>query len=250
LKKLFGQNKDMTDTAIFIPARMGSTRLPNKPIAMIGERPMIIHVADVAKKANVGDVYIACPDEEIMELAKRHGHQAIKTSFDIETGTDRVYQAYKNCGKEYEYIVNLQGDIPLISPSSIEKAVEILKNSDDDISTLATVMKDDNERTNPNIVRAVIAQNGRALYFTRAAYVPYGDGDMYHHVGIYGYKNAALEKFVKLKQTPLELRERLEQLRALENGMTIGIAVVDDNAIGVDTPEDLELIRKLYSLKQ
>jgi 3-deoxy-manno-octulosonate cytidylyltransferase (CMP-KDO synthetase) len=241
------KEEKMTNTAIFIPARLGATRLPNKPLADIGGKPMLIHCAEKARDANVGDVFITCPDQELVDLAAKHGFKAILTPHEINTGTDRIYAAYQACGKEYDYIVNLQGDIPLISPSTIKHAVEILQESNDDISTIATLMEDESEKTNPNVVKAIIAINGRALYFTRTSNSPHGEGDMYHHVGIYVYRKEALNKFVQLKQTPLELRERLEQLRALENGMTIRICVVKDVALGVDTPDDLEKIRGIYS---
>jgi 3-deoxy-manno-octulosonate cytidylyltransferase (CMP-KDO synthetase) len=235
----------MSDVAIFIPSRMGATRLPNKPLADINGKPMVIHVAEKARDSKVGDVYVACPDQEIVDVCITHGFKAILTEMNINTGTDRIYQAFKRCGKDYKYVVNLQGDIPLISPDYIAEAVDILKNSDADISTLVSVIVEESEKTNENIVKAVLGVNGKALYFTRASNVPYGDGDLYHHIGIYVYRKEALERFVNLPQTPLEKRERLEQLRALENGMSIAASVVDEVVLGVDTPQDLEKIRKI-----
>lgn len=234
----------MSDVGIFIPTRLGSTRLPKKPLADIHGKPMLLHVAEKAKAAGAGDVIIACAEQELVDLSESNGFTAVLTDAEINTGTDRIYAAYKKLGKQYKYIVNLQGDIPSISPKTIKVAVDVLKNGDFDISTVASIAASEKERIDPNTVRAIIASSGRALYFTRAAMCPHGEGDLYHHIGLYVYKADALEKFVKLPQSPLEKREKLEQLRALENNMTIGIDIVDDFAIGVDTPDDLEVVRK------
>lgn len=234
----------MSDVGIFIPTRLGSTRLPKKPLADIHGKQMLLHVAEKAKLSNCGDVIVACAEQELVDLSTSHGFEAVLTDPEINTGTDRIYAAYTKLGRDYKYIVNLQGDIPSINPNTIKVAVDILKNSNHDISTVASVAASEREKTDPNTVRAIIAANGKALYFTRAALCPHGEGDLYHHIGLYVYKAEALEKFVKLPQSPLEKREKLEQLRALENDMTIGIGVVDDFAIGVDTPEDLEVVRK------
>lgn len=235
----------MSDVGIFIPSRLGSVRLPNKPLADIDGKPMIVRVAERAAEAQIGDVYIACAEQEIADVCKEHGFNAVLTDEDIKTGTDRIYQAFNKSGKDYEYIVNLQGDIPLISPDIIAKSVQTLRDSNADISTLASVITDESEIANENVVKAIIADNGKALYFTRTT--PYGDGDLYHHIGIYVYRRQALERFVNLKQSTLEKRERLEQLRALENGMSIAISIVDEVVLGVDTQEDLEKVRAMAS---
>jgi len=237
----------MSEVGIFIPTRLGSTRLPKKPLADIHGKPMLLHVAQKAKEANIGDVIVACAEQELADLATSNGFEAVLTDPEINTGTDRIYAAYKLLNRNYKYIVNLQGDIPSINPSTVTTAVDILKNGEFDISTVASIAASEKERVDPNTVRAIIATSGRALYFTRAANCPHGEGDLYHHIGLYVYKAQALEKFVRLPQSPLEKREKLEQLRALENNMTIGIAVVDDFAIGVDTPDDLEVVRRYMS---
>lgn len=233
----------MSDVGIFIPARLGSTRLPKKPLADIHGKQMLLHVAEKAKLSGAGEVVVACGEQELVDLVEANGYIGVLTDPEIQTGTDRIYAAYKKLGKEYKFIVNLQGDIPTINPATIKTAVDILKNGDCDISTVASIAANEREKVDPNTVRAIIASSGKALYFTRAAHSPHGEGDLYHHIGLYVYRAEALEKFVKLPQSPLEKREKLEQLRALENDMTIGITVVDDFAIGVDTPEDLEVVR-------
>ena len=234
----------MSDVGIFIPTRLGSTRLPKKPLADIHGKQMLLHVAEKAKLSKCGDVIVACAEQELADLSNTNGFEAVLTDPEINTGTDRIYAAYKKLGRDYKYIVNLQGDIPSINPNTIKVAVDILKKSNHDISTVASIAASEREKIDPNTVRAIIASNGKALYFTRAALCPHGEGDLYHHIGLYVYRAEALEKFVKLPQSPLEKREKLEQLRALENDMTIGIGIVDDFAIGVDTPEDLEVVRK------
>lgn len=230
---------------IFIPARLASTRLPSKMLVDIGGKPMFIRVAEQAKKANLGDVIIACGDQELYNIANSHNFNAILTDPSIPTGSDRIYAAYKKSGKDYQVIINLQGDAPLIKPESIRIAYETLIKSDCDIATIATIINDERDKTDPNTVKAIISANGRALYFTRTPHSPYGVGDTYHHIGLFAYTAPALEKYINLPQSPLELRERLEQLRALENGMTIAIKVVDDHPITVDTQEDLEKIRSI-----
>jgi 3-deoxy-manno-octulosonate cytidylyltransferase (CMP-KDO synthetase) len=234
--------------AVFIPARMDSTRLPGKPLADIAGKPMIVHVWERSCAANVDDVYVACAEQSIADAVKNCGGKAILTDPAHPSGTDRIYEALQKTGKDYSYIVNVQGDLPSLDPKIIDKALQLMENPAVDIATLAAVIKNDHERNNPNVVKAVIAFNkedsGRALYFTRAT-APYGDGDLYHHIGLYVYHRESLEKFVKMPQSMLEKREKLEQLRAIENNMRIEVAVVDNVPLGVDTPEDLEYVRKL-----
>ncbi len=233
----------MSSVGIFIPVRLDSTRLPGKAKANIAGKPMMIWVAEQAVAANAGDVILACADKELADLAHKYGYKAIYTGGNHFAGTDCVHAAYKACGKLYDIVVNVQGDLPALDPAIVAKIIHNLRESGADIATAAAPIQSESERTNPNVVKAIIAFNGRALYFTRTA-SPHGTGDDFHHVGIYAFRAAALDRFVKLPQTPLEKRERLEQLRALENGMTISVAQVDKAPHGVDTPEDLEFIRK------
>ncbi len=236
-------------TAIFIPARMESTRLPGKPLANINGRAMILHVMDRAKESGIKDVYIACAEQEIADEVKIAGGIAILTDPAHPSGTDRIYEALKKTGKQYDYIVNVQGDLPSLNPQIINTALEVMKKfKDADIVTLAAVISDEEEKNNPNVVKAVVSPRkdkiGKALYFTRAT-APHGEGELLHHIGLYVYRKAALDKFVKLSPSPLEKREKLEQLRALENGMNIYVVTVDTVPLGVDTQQDLEKARKI-----
>jgi len=232
------------NVAVIIPSRLASTRLKRKPLLEIGGKPMVINVAEKALESGVGDVYIACADEEIAEVCKQYGFNCVVTDPNIKTGTDRVYATLQQLDKKYDYVVNLQGDLPSISPESIKSVVSTLIENGSDIGTLATLATTEKEKTDPNMVRAIFTEYGRALYFTRASYCPSGEGDLYHHVGIYAFTMAALEKFVNLPQSNLEKREKLEQLRALENGMTVFVKIVDDFAHGVDTEEDFQIVKK------
>lgn len=233
--------------AVFIPARMQSTRLPGKPLADICGKPMIVHVWERSMEAtNVDDVFVACAEDEIADIVEKNGGKAIITDPSHPSGTDRIYEALQKSGGDYDYIVNVQGDLPTLDPAIIDKAIALLDNHDVDIATLAAVIKDEHEKNNPNVVKAVISfeseRKGRALYFTRAT-APSGEGDLYHHIGLYVYRRESLEKFVKLAPSALEKREKLEQLRALENNMRIDVAVVDTVPLGVDTKDDLEAVR-------
>lgn len=231
---------------ILIPARMNSTRLPGKPLADIAGKPMIVHVLERARAANAGEVAVACDGAEIAEAVEKAGGKSVLTDPAAPSGSDRIWQALQSLDAEakFDAIVNVQGDMPLLDPHLVMHALAALEESDFDIVTLAAVITDEAEKNDPAVVKAVIAQDGRALYFTRTA-APYGDGPLYHHIGIYAYRRAALERFVKLPPSPLEQREKLEQLRALEAGMRIGVRVVDTVPLGVDTPEGLEKARAL-----
>lgn len=236
------------DTLIVIPARLSSQRLPNKPLADIGGEAMIVHVWRRAMEAECGRVVVAAGEPQIVDVIVQAGGQAVLTDPDLPSGSDRIYQALVQIDphEKIQRIINMQGDLPTLDPILIRRVAEILTNAE--IATLVAKIKDDAERVNPNVVKAVIAfddamcKAGRALYFTRAS-APYGEGSLYHHIGIYGFWRTSLQKFVGLSPTPLEQREKLEQLRALESGMEIRIACVDTVPIGVDTPEDLELAR-------
>ncbi len=234
---------------IVIPARMASTRLPGKPLADIAGTPMIVQVWRRACESCLGRVVVAAAEREIAEAVVAAGGEAVLTDPDLPSGSDRIWQALKGVDPEgrHEVILNVQGDLPTLDPHLVRRAAEALVKTGADISTLACEIKVEEERTNPNVVKAVIAlpdgaRSGRALYFTRAT-APYGDGPHYHHIGLYGYARSALERFVSLAPSPLERREKLEQLRALEAGMSIEVALVDTVPLGVDTPADLEKAR-------
>jgi 3-deoxy-manno-octulosonate cytidylyltransferase (CMP-KDO synthetase) len=232
---------------IIIPARMASARLPNKPLANIAGKTMIHRVYEQALKANVGEVLIACDGEEIAQEAYRIGAKFVITDPQLPSGTDRIYQAFLAHGGDYDTITNLQGDLPNIDPKVICSAVDLANSSDCDIATVASVIKDRDEIDNPNIVKIALGNNSRALYFSRSA-IPYcadKNSEYFHHIGIYVYKKSALYKFVKLTCSKLEKRESLEQLRALENNMTIAVSIVDAHPLSVDTMQDLEIVTKI-----
>jgi 3-deoxy-manno-octulosonate cytidylyltransferase (CMP-KDO synthetase) len=243
---------------IVIPARLASTRLPDKPLADLAGEPMIVHVWRRAVEADLGPVVVASGDQEITAAVEAAGGRAVATRADHPSGSDRIHEAVCLVDPDHRHdaVINLQGDLPLLEPAAIRAVYEQLSLGEDDqplpdMTTLAAVIADDREHTDPNVVKAVIsiakdALAGQALYFTRAT-VPWGDGARYHHIGIYGYRREALERFVALPPSPLELRERLEQLRALEAGMRIRVALVDTVPFGVDTPADLERARTLIA---
>ena len=231
---------------ILIPCRMNSTRLPNKPLADINGMPMIVRVWQIAVKANLGRVIVACGEPEISEVIKNEGGEAILTDPDLPSGSDRIFAALEEVdpSEKHDIVINLQGDLPLLERSTITATFDLLQNERVDIGTAAAKITVPEEKLSPSIVKAIVAWNndgitGRSLYFTRAP-APAGDGPMYHHIGLYTFRRRALERFVKLPMSSLERQERLEQLRALENGMRIDVALVDTVPFGVDTPEDLE----------
>ncbi|ADJ24528.1 3-deoxy-D-manno-octulosonate cytidylyltransferase [Hyphomicrobium denitrificans ATCC 51888] len=237
---------------IVIPARMQATRLPGKPLADIAGTPMIVHVWRRAVAANAGDVIVATDSGEIADAVTAAGGKAIMTRTDHASGSDRVFEAVTKAdpGQRAGIIVNLQGDLPTLDPDLVTRCLAPLSDPEVDIATLTAVITEPEERTNPNVVKVVgtpIADDRlRALYFTRAS-APSGDGPLYHHIGIYAYRRASLERFVSLPPSPLEKREKLEQLRALEAGMRIDVAIVDTVPLGVDTPADLERARSLIA---
>jgi len=233
---------------VLIPARMAATRLPGKPLLEMAGLPMIVHVLRRAEAAGVGRVAVATDTAEIAAIVTAHGGEAVMTRADHPSGSDRIFEALGalDPNREVEIVVNLQGDFPTIRPDNIRSVLAPLADPAVDIATLAAEIHTEEEYLNPNVVKAVGAMIGprhmRALYFTRAA-APWGEGPRYHHIGLYAYRRAALERFVGLPPSPLELQEKLEQLRALEAGMRIDIAVVDTVPRGVDTPPDLETAR-------
>lgn len=238
------------ETVLIIPARMASTRLPGKPLAMIGSDPMIVHVARRAAAAGVGKVAVATDSAEIRDAVEAAGLAAVMTRADHQSGSDRIHEAMLALDPDghARIVVNVQGDIPAIEPETIRRSVLPLADASVDIATVAVEIADEAEKVNPNIVKVVGSPVGpgllRALYFTRAT-APYGDGPLYHHIGLYAYRRAALERFVAMPPSPLEKRESLEQLRALEAGMRIDVAIVDSVPLGVDTPADLERARAI-----
>jgi 3-deoxy-manno-octulosonate cytidylyltransferase (CMP-KDO synthetase) len=232
---------------IIIPARLASTRLPNKPLAIIDGKTMIQRVYEQALKANLGEVVIATDGEKIANEIKKFGGKFILTDPDLQSGTDRIYSAYKLLKKDFDIIVNVQGDLPNIDPNVISECVNLALENDCDIATVASKINDISEINNPNVVKIALAQNGLALYFSRSP-IPFSkniNDDYFHHIGIYAYKKNALEKFINLKPSPLEKRESLEQLRALENGMKIAVKIVNAHPLSVDTQEDLDKVINL-----
>jgi 3-deoxy-manno-octulosonate cytidylyltransferase (CMP-KDO synthetase) len=237
---------------VLVPARLGSTRLPGKPLADIHGAPMIVHVWRRACEAGVGPVLVAADAPEIVSAVKDAGGHAVLTRADHESGSDRIFEAVEafDPGRRHDVVVNVQGDLPTIAPGEIRAALAPLDDPGVDIATLAVAITRDEERTDPNVVKIVGAPLAgdrlRALYFSRAT-VPHGEGPHYHHIGLYAYRRAALERFVAMPPSTLERRERLEQLRALEAGMRIDVALIDAVPLGVDTAHDLERARALLA---
>jgi 3-deoxy-manno-octulosonate cytidylyltransferase (CMP-KDO synthetase) len=242
----------MSDVVILIPARMASTRLPGKPLAEIAGEPMIVHVLRRAQQAAIGPVLVATDSPAIVDAVERAGARAVLTRADHASGSDRIFEALESVdpGRAAKIVVNVQGDLPTLDPRHLAAALTPLADDAVDIATLAAEIVNAAERDNPNVVKVVgtpvDAARLRALYFTRAT-APSGAGPLYHHIGLYAYRRAALERFVALPPSPLERRERLEQLRALEAGMRIDVAIVDAVPLGVDTPEDLETARAVLT---
>ena len=234
---------------VIVPARMASTRLPGKPLADITGAPMIVRVWRQAVAAEVGPVVVAAAEREIADALERLGGRAVLTDPQLPSGTDRVFAALKIADPTaaHDAVVNLQGDLPLLDPAHLRAVVETLDNSGADIATLAAPISDPADFDNPNVVKPIVAWKsdesyGRALYFTRTR-APFGQGTLFHHIGIYAFRRQALANFVTLPPSPLERRENLEQLRALEAGMTIAVGRVDEAPLSVDTESDLARVR-------
>lgn len=238
---------------VLIPARMASTRLPDKPLAEIAGEPMIVHVWRRAREADIGPVWVAAAEPAIVVAIERAGGKAVLTRADHPSGSDRIYEALTKIDPDAQFdaVVNVQGDLPTLDPRAIVASLGPLREAAVDIATLVAAIATAEERNASHVVKAVVAlpdnappwtSIARALYFTRTA-APWGEGRLYHHIGLYAYRRAALERFVGLPQGILEKREKLEQLRALENGMRIDAALVDVVPLGVDTPADLEMAR-------
>lgn len=232
-----------------IPARLASTRLPDKILADIAGAPMIVRVMERAALAGAGPVLVAAAEQEIADAVHAAGGEAVLTDPALPSGSDRIMEALRTFDPAgaYDTVINVQGDLPTLDPQTIKDTLAALAaDPEAAIATPVAEIVRAEERTNPNVVKAVFGANRRALYFTRAT-APTGEGPLYHHIGLYAYRRGALERFVSLPPALLEQREKLEQLRALEAGMTIAIAVVDTVPLGVDTPPDLERARAWYA---
>lgn len=238
---------------VVVPARMASTRLPGKPMADICGVPMIVQVWRRACEADLGPVLVAAGEAEIVAAVRDAGGEAVLTRPDHPSGSDRIMEALAHFDPAgtFDAVVNIQGDLPTLDPALPRRALELLDDGAVDVGTLAAEITNAEERTDPNVVKAVVsvadgARDGRALYFSRAS-VPSGDGALWHHIGLYAWRRQGLARFVALPPSPLEQREKLEQLRALEAGMRIDVAFVDTVPLGVDTPRDLERARAMLA---
>jgi 3-deoxy-manno-octulosonate cytidylyltransferase (CMP-KDO synthetase) len=239
----------MSRTLVLIPARMASTRLPGKPLADIHGQPMIVHVQRRAAAAGIGEAVVATDSEAVQAAVEKSGGRAVMTSSHHQSGSDRIFEALEALDPEHriDTIVNVQGDLPTIDPADIRASLGPLADPAVDIATLAAVIHEQGELTNPNVVKVAgqMLSSGRMRgeVFTRAD--AQGPGPHYHHIGLYAYRRAALQRFVALPPSPNELRERLEQLRALDNGMRIDVAIVKSVPLGVDAPDDLAKARQM-----
>ena len=240
----------MNKIAIIIPSRLDALRLPNKPLELINNKEMILHVYEAAKKTNTGDVYIATPDQKIMDVITNNGGNAILTSLDHQTGTDRVYEVFKNQLKtKPSIIVNLQGDMPNIDPKDITDLVSYMEKEECDIGTLASTFSSETELKDENNVKVAVKEKlqadnfGKAIDFFRTSSDTYEN--IYHHVGIYAFTNKALVRYVSLERSKLELERKLEQLRALENDMSIHVGYINSSPLSVDTKNDLIEVKKI-----
>ena len=242
----------LSDTIVLIPARMAASRLPGKPLADIHGEPMIVHVWRRATEAGIGRVAVATDDDGIAAAIRAAGGEAVITGANHLNGTSRINEALAilDPGARIGMVVNVQGDLPTVAPGTIRAALAPLADPAVDIATVAAEIVRDEERTNPAVVKVVgtpVAERRlRALYFTRAT-APWGEGPLHHHIGLYAYRREALARYVALPPSPLELREKLEQLRALEAGMRIDVGIVDAVPVGVDTPAELERARAMLA---
>jgi 3-deoxy-manno-octulosonate cytidylyltransferase (CMP-KDO synthetase) len=242
----------MANPIVLIPARMSASRLPGKPLADIHGSPMILHVWRRAMEADIGPVWVATDDPRVMEAVVSAGGKAIMTRFDHPSGSDRIFEALGAVDPDgaHDVVVNIQGDLPTIEPSIVRACLAPLAEAAVDIATLATPITREHEKDDPNVVKVIATELDssrlRALYFTRAR-APWGEGRLLHHIGLYAYRRDALRRFVALPPSPLERREKLEQLRALEAGMRIDVALVDTAPLGVDGPQDLERAREMLA---
>ena len=245
----------MNKIAIIIPSRLNAQRLPNKPLKLINNKEMILHVYDAAVRSKAGEVYVATPDKKIIEIIKNAGGNAVKTSDEHETGTDRVYEVFKNdLNKQPNIIINLQGDMPNIKPQAISDLVSYMKEGKCEIGTLASELNSKEEIRNPNIVKVTTkVKLSNNIFLNTLDFFRKGENlkdNLYHHIGIYAFTDKALIKYVSLKRTKLELERKLEQLRALENSMSIHVGYVETSPLSVDTEEDLIEVKKIMENKK
>ena len=242
----------MTSPLVIIPSRMASTRLPNKPLADIAGKPMIVRVLEQARNADIGPVAVACDDQRVADAVRDHGGTAVMTRMDHQSGSDRIFEAATllDPDKKHDFILNLQGDCPLIEPEAVKAAFAPLVDDAVHIGTIMTEILTEEGRNDPSFVKAIATPvegaRFRALYFTRTP-TPSGEGPLYQHIGVYAYRRTALEAFVALPPSTLEKREKLEQLRALEAGMRVDVTLIDSAPMDVNTPEDLERVRKVLA---
>ena len=241
----------MNNIAIIIPARLNAKRLPNKPLKLINNKEMILHVYDVAKDSDVGQVIVATPDQEILELIKKHNGQAVLTSNKHKTGTDRIFEVFeKELNSKPEIIINFQGDMPNLNSNVIKDLAEHMKKNLCDIGTLASYIENDHEKKNPNVVKVITDSTienkffAKAVDFFRISNEPLNKLT-YHHVGIYAFTNKALIRYVSLKRSKLEVERKLEQMRALEDKMKINVGYIDSCPLSVDTEADLKAVKKI-----
>ena len=240
----------MKSTVIIIPTRLEAKRFPNKPLVKINDVPMIIHVLNRAKESKIGEVLVATPDDEIIQVVKKNGGKAILTKPEHLSGSDRIYEAYiKELKNDVDLIINLQGDMPNIKPHSISKLEKLMRSNDCDIGTLASDIVDKNDITDINVVKVEMNEVLKDDDFFKAKDFFRIKKDLnhekiYHHIGIYAFTNIALTKYVKLARSKLEIQRNLEQMRALENNLIIKVGLSDSSPLGVDTKEDLEKISK------
>ena len=245
----------MEKIVIIIPSRLNAERLPNKPLKLINNKEMILHVHDVAKSSNIGEVIVATPDQEILDLIRTHNGQAILTSDKHETGTDRVYEVFENTLKSKpEIIINFQGDMPNLNPDAIKNLAAHMKKNLCDIATLASSIENNIEENDPNVVKVITDHEIKNKIFSKALdFFRSSDKTLnkqtYHHVGIYAFTNKALIRYVSLKRSKLEIERKLEQMRALENQMKIDVGYIDTCPLSVDTEADLKAVKKIMENK-
>jgi len=236
----------MKNTAIIIPSRLAAERFPNKPLEKINNLPMIVHVINRAKESEVGEVFVATPDDKIFNIVKENGGQPIMTKNDHLSGSDRVYEAYSNkLNENIDLIINLQGDMPNIKPSSISKLEKLMREKKCEIGTLASVLKNKDEKNDQNVVKVQVEEdlNDNSFIYAKDFFrikKNLINEKIYHHIGIYAFTNVALTKYVKLPRSKLEIDRKLEQMRALENNLKIMVGLSDSSPLSVDTKEDLK----------
>ena len=240
---------------LLIPARMGSTRLPGKPLADIHGIPMIMHVWHRGVASDIGPVIVAAAESEIVDSVTKAGGQALLTKSTHTCGSDRIHEAVEMLDPEryFNVVVNLQGDLPTIEPALIRQVIEVLIDPDIDVATAVVPLSDSTKYHDPNVVKVVLEMTeetrvGRVLYFSRSL-VPWGDGPYYHHVGIYAFRRCALDRFIRLPRSTLEGREQLEQLRGLADGMRFAATITDVVPIGVDTPTELAIVSSQLAIQ-